>query len=31
MSEKYKQVCKYLNHVEHLVILVLTISGCVSY
>ena len=30
MSEEYKQVCKYLNHVEHLLILVLTVSGCVS-
>ena len=30
MSEKYKQVCKYLNHVEHLLILVLIVSGCVS-
>ena len=30
MSEKYKKTCKYLNHIEHLLILVLTITGFVS-
>ena len=30
MSEKCKKTCKYLNYVEHLLILVLTVSGCVS-
>ena len=30
MSEKYKMTCKYLNFVEHLLILVSTITGCVS-
>ena len=30
MSEKYKKTCKYLNYVEHLLILSSTISGCVS-
>ena len=30
MSEKYKKTCKYLNYVEHLLILVLTVTGCVS-
>ena len=30
MSEKYKKTCKYLNYVEHLLILSLTITGCVS-
>ena len=30
MSEKYKKTCKYLNYVEHLLILVSTITGCVS-
>ena len=30
MSEKYKRTCKYLNHVENLLILVPTIAGCVS-
>ena len=30
MSEKYKKKCKYLNYVEHLLILVSTITGCVS-
>ena len=27
-SERHKKTCKYLNYVEHLFILVLTISGC---
>ena len=30
MSEKYKKTCKYLNYVEHLLILVSTVTGCVS-
>ena len=30
MSEKYKKTCKYLNYVEHLIILVSTVTGCAS-
>ena len=30
MSEKYKKTFKYLNYVEHLLILVPTVTGCVS-
>ena len=30
MSEKYKKTCKYLNYVEHLLILVSAVNGCVS-
>ena len=30
MSEKYKKTCKYLNYVEHFLILVSTVTGCVS-
>ena len=30
MSEKCKKTCKYLNYVEHLLILVSRITGCVS-
>ena len=30
LSEKYKKTCKYLNYVEHLLILVSTVTGCVS-
>ena len=30
MSEKYKKTCKYLNYVEHLIILVSTVTDCVS-
>ena len=30
MSEKYKKTCKYLNYILHLLILVLTVTGCVS-
>ena len=30
MSEKYKTSCKYLNYVENLLILVSTITSCVS-
>ena len=29
MSEKYEKTCKYLNYVEHLLILALTITSCV--
>ena len=30
MNEKYKKTCKYLNLAEHLLILVLTVTSCVS-
>ena len=30
MSEKYKKTCKYLNYVEHLLILVSKVTGFVS-
>ena len=30
MSEKYKKRSKYLNSVEHLLIWVSTVTGCVS-
>ena len=30
MSEKYKKTCKYLNYVEHLLILASTVTSCVS-
>ena len=30
MSQKYKKTCKYLNYVEHLLILASTVTGCVS-
>ena len=30
MSEKYKKICKYLNYVKHMLILVPTVTGCVS-
>ena len=30
MTEKYQKKCKYLNYVEHLLILVSTVTGCVS-
>ena len=30
MSEKYKKTYKYLNYVEHVLILVSTVTGCVS-
>ena len=29
MNEKYKKTCKYLNYVEHLLILISIINGCV--
>ena len=28
--KKYKKTCKYLHYVEHLLILVLTVTACVS-
>ena len=30
MSETYKKICKYLNYVEHLLILISAVTGCVS-
>ena len=30
MNEKYKKICKYLTYVEKLLVLVLTVNGCVS-
>ena len=30
MSENYRKTCKYLNYVENLLILVSTVTGCVS-
>ena len=30
IGEKYEKTCKYLNYVEHLLILVSTVTGCVS-
>ena len=30
ISEKYKNTCKYLNYIKHLLILVSTATGCVS-
>ena len=30
MSEKYKKACKYLNYVQHLLLLISTITVCVS-
>ena len=30
MSKKYKKTCKYLNYVEHLLILFSAVTGCVS-
>ena len=30
MTKKHKKVCKILNYIEHLLILVSTITGCVS-
>ena len=30
MREKYKKTCKYLNYVENQLILVSTVTGCVS-
>ena len=30
MCEKYKKTCKYLNYVENLLILISTVTGCVS-
>ena len=30
MSEKFKKTCKYLNYDKNLLILVSTVTGCVS-
>ena len=30
IDEKYKKTCKYLNYVENLLVLISTITGCVS-
>ena len=30
MSEKYKKTCRYLSYVENLLVLVSTVTGCVS-
>ena len=30
MSKKYEKLCKVLNYIEHLLILVSTVTGCVS-
>ena len=30
MNEKYKKTCKYLNYVDHLLIVGSTVTGCVS-
>ena len=30
ISEKHKKICKYLNYVEHKLILASTVTGCVS-
>ena len=30
MSEKNKKTCKYLNYFEHFLVLILTVTGCVS-
>ena len=30
MSEKHQKTCKYLNYVEHLLILASAVTGCVS-
>ena len=30
MSGKYKKTCKYLNYVEHLLILASAVAGCIS-
>lgn len=30
MTEMYKKTCQYMNHVEHFLIFVLTLSGYVS-
>ena len=31
MSGKYKKTCMYLSHVEYLLILILTVTGCLSF
>ena len=31
MSDKYKKTCKYLNQIEHLLILASTITSCFNF
>ena len=31
MSKKHKKVCKVLNYIEHSLIIISTITGCVSF
>ena len=30
ISKKHEKVCRFLNYIEHLLILVSTVPGCVS-
>ena len=30
MGQKFKKILKYLNYVEHLLILISTVTGCIS-
>ena len=30
MSKKHKNVCRVLNYIEHLLILIYTVTGCIS-
>ena len=30
MSKKHKKVCKVLNYIDHLIIVISTTTGCVS-
>ena len=30
MSRKHKNVCRVLNYIEHLLILIYTVPGCIS-
>ena len=30
MSKKHKKTCKYLNYIEHLLLIASTVTGCVS-
>ena len=30
MSKKHQKVCKFLNHVEHFLILISAVTGCIS-
>ena len=31
MSKKHKKVCRVLNHIEHLLIIISTITGCFHF